>query len=117
MAYPRKIQSALSILAAAGIRKSSYAPLLHRALWSLGIEIAPPHFSKFSSIFLVYGGWFGVAWGITMWATTWSHQGMSPTLAAVISFAAGVLFGFAMAIYIRHTARKHNLPSWGEVAE
>jgi Family of unknown function (DUF6404) len=115
MNYPSKLSSALALVAAAGIGRSSYAPPLYRLLWRVGLVLPPPHFASFGFNFVFFTAWFGVLWGAIMWVSVWSRQGMSSVVAAVEAGVAGVLFGLVLAAYYRYGARKHNLPLWSQV--
>jgi hypothetical protein len=105
MNYPSKQSSALAILAATGLSRSSYEPPLYRLLWRVGLFLPPPHFASFGFNFVFNGVWFGAVWGTIMWLLVWSHQSWSGD-AAITAVAAGVLFGLIMAVYFRYSARK-----------
>ena|SRR2546421_387366 len=110
MRFQQKLSAALALLASTGIWSGNYAPPLHRLLWKLGARVPPPHFLSFTANFVSAGVWFGVFWGLAMWLTVCSHQGLS-RLAAAALFA-GVLFGLCMAAYYRYGARKYGIPLW-----
>ncbi|MEH2727512.1 DUF6404 family protein, partial [Klebsiella pneumoniae] len=91
---------------------SNYAPPLLRLAWKAGLKIPPLPFATFWQITLLMGGWFGPAWGICMWFSSWKDSGMQPGVAFVSSIVAGICFGVLMAAY--HWWRKvvNNLPDW-----
>lgn len=115
MNYPPKLSSALAMLAAAGMSRSSYEPPLYRLLWRVGVFLPPPHFASFGFNFVFNAAWFGVSWGAIMWLLVWSHLGGSAVVAASAAIAAGLLFGLIMASYYHHIARKHKLPVWSQL--
>jgi Family of unknown function (DUF6404) len=115
MTNPSKLSSALAMVAATGIGRSSYAPPLYRLLWRVGLFLPPPHFASFGFNFVFSTAWFGVLWGAIMWFSLWSQQGTSSVVAAVEAVVAGALFGLVLAAYYRYGARKHELPLWSEL--
>jgi hypothetical protein len=110
MRFKQKLTAALALLASTGMWRSNYAPPLHRLLWRIGASVPPPHFRSFIANFVSAGVWFGVFWGLAMWLTGSSHQGLS-RLAAVALFV-GFLFGLFEAVRYRHGANKHRIPLW-----
>jgi len=111
MAYPARVTRALAHLASTDAPQSSHAPPLLRLLWRAGWSVPPPVLAGFWFNFLLMGGFFGVFWGIAMWVIQWRH-GAPPGLMVAVSLATGAGFGLFMALYFRHVARKHRLPSW-----
>jgi len=113
MAYPAKIQQALDVLAATGMGRSTYAPVLYRLLWSLGVPLRPPHFASFLSNTLVMGG----AYGVTFTGVTWLIDDHVRTAASLVGqcLFTGLAFGLIMAAWTRSRSRKHNLPDWSEI--
>ena len=112
MPFEQKLAAALALLASTGMRRSNYAPPMHRVLWWAGLQVPPPHFVSFGWNFVDTGLWFGVVWGILMWFMVWAREGMSPYVALIAAAFAGCFFGLCMAAYYRHGARKHGIPSW-----
>lgn len=110
MRFEQKLTAALGLLASTGMWRSNYAPPLHRLLWRIGAQLAPPHFLSFTANFVSTGVRFGVFWGLAMWLTASSHQGMS-RLAAAALFV-GLLYGLGMAAYYRYGARNYGIPLW-----
>jgi hypothetical protein len=115
MTYPSKLSSALAMLAATGIGRSSYEPPLYRLLWHVGLFLPPPRFASFGFNFVFNAAWFATLWGAIMWLLLWSQLGGSGVVAAIAAVAAGVLFGLTMAAYYRYGARKHGLDLWSRL--
>ncbi|WP_316225788.1 DUF6404 family protein [Bradyrhizobium sp. SZCCHNS3052] len=115
MSSPSRLDSALAILAATGMWRSSYEPPLYRLLWRLGLPLPPPHFASFGFNFAFTAAWFGTAWGAIMWIFVWSKVSGSGVVAITGAVVAGVLFGLIMAAHYRYGARKYKLPLWSEV--
>ena len=113
MAYPPKIREALEVLAATGMGRSTYAPLIYRLFWSIGIPIRPPHFANFFSNVLVMGGGYGVIFTGTMWLIS-DHERTIASLVGQCLFTA-LAFGLIMAAWTQSRNRKHNLPDWSEI--
>ncbi|MEZ0470617.1 DUF6404 family protein [Luteimonas salinilitoris] len=112
MSIERKREAALRRLAETGIWRSNYNPPALRLLWSLGIDVPPPHFARFGATALLAGAWFAIAWGLLMWLLVWTPQRMPWVVAAITALVAGALFGVAMAGYYAWGRRKHGLPLW-----
>lgn len=102
--FQRKLEAAFAAANAAGLKKSYYAPVLHRLLCRLGIAIRPPHFAGIAQNFLMQGVVFGACWGGAMWFAAWRHQGVPPSMAFLGTGAAGLIFGAGMAAYFRYAA-------------
>lgn len=108
--------AALKHLAATGIWRSNYEPPLLRLLWSLNVNVPPPHFAPFWANAIVTGVVFAAGWTTLMWFAIWSRQSMPFTAGAMIGAGAGLLFGVTMAAYYEYGKRKHHLPSWNTLA-
>lgn len=117
MTHSDKLQKLLEHAPHLGISPYTAAPPLYRLLWRLGVEIPPPLFAAFLPNALLMGGFFACGWGLLMWLFTWSGNGqVSPVLALLLALSAGLMFGIAMALYLRSKARQLNLPPWSEYA-
>ena len=116
MTHQEKLEAMYRHMAVLGVSKSTAAPPAWRLLWRLGFEVPPPVFAPFAANALAMGAFFGLFWGVGMWAMLWARQGMPLALMATSALAAGTLFGLVMAAYYRHLARKHGLPAWAEYA-
>ncbi len=115
MSYPTKINAALAKLAETGLKPGQYAPPLHRLLWRGGIQVPPPLFAGFWTIFSFMAVWFGSVWGFCMWLTLWSRNGTPLIHAIGTSVVVGVLYGIFMARHSRRSAQKYKLPKWSEI--
>ena len=114
MTHHEKLEKMYRHMEMLGVSKSTAAPPAWRLLWRFGVEVPPPLFTPFLPGALAMSAFFGLFWGLAMWAMLWAHQSMPISLMAVTALAAGLLFGFIMATYFRHLARKHRLPPWAE---
>jgi hypothetical protein len=114
--HSRRARS-LAILKDTGIWRCNYEPPYLRLLWRMGIDMPPPHFMPFFQTVILAAAWFSGAWGVCMWFSVWSQQGLNPTAAIAISSCAGLFFGFSMALYYAHARRKYSLPSWTSLGE
>ncbi len=110
--FDLRLQQALTLLEAKGVRKSTCAPPLFRLLWKLGVKVPPPHMAGFAFNSLLMGGFFGVFWSLLMWLMLWSRQGMPLAIVATVALLAGALFGLTMAWYLHYHARKYAIPRW-----
>jgi hypothetical protein len=92
-----------------GIGESTSAPPLWRLIWTLGIELPPPHFMGYGSLALVASLPFGLLWALALWFLFWRQRGV--WISASAGAAAGIIFGLMMAGYFLYSARKLKLPS------
>ena len=112
MTHQEKLELMHRHMETIGVRESTYAPPAWRLLWRLGIEVPPPLFTPFLPGALAMGAFFGLFWGLAMWAVLWARQGLPFSVMAIAALSAGTLFGLIMAAYFRYLARKHSLPTW-----
>jgi hypothetical protein len=110
-----KREAALRLLAATGLKRSSYEPPLLRLLWRLGVDAPPPHFATFGGNVFIAGVYFGSIWGFIMWLFFWRPQATTATAAFVSVVVAGLLFGVTIAMYYAFSRRKYKLPPWHSV--
>lgn len=115
MTYDDAYAKAMDELEASPILEGNYAPPMHRLLRRLGYQPLPPHYAKFGLNWLMTGVPFGIIWGALMWLISWDVQDLSPIIALWASALAGTLFGFAIALYYRWSARRHGLSLWADL--
>ena len=115
MSINPKREAALKLLESTGMWRSNYAPPIMRLLWSLGLDLPPPHFGKFFTNTMLMGTFFALIWGTFMWIFLWSHKGISPLSALLVAACAGLFFGLAMSAYYAYGKRKYQLPSWDKL--
>jgi hypothetical protein len=101
MRYPAKVSIALERLAATDLKRASYAPLFHRALWRCGVNIPPPHFAGFFFNFAAMGAYLSVTWGFLLIVYCWFRYGMSPQTVFPLAVAAALLCSALTAVYFR----------------
>jgi len=111
MTHKEKLNKMFAVLPKQGINKYTFAPPIYRLLWKIGIEIPPPLFSTFTSIFLFMGIFFGTLWELLTWLI-YGRNNLPLSITMCASILAGILFGLSMAIYCRYQAKKHSLPLW-----
>jgi len=110
-----KLESYKQQMAAAGVSKFAALPPLWRIFWALGIKIPPPAFLGFVPNALIFGGFFGLGFGLSMWLLHSLGVVDSPVLSTPwVASVAGVPFGLVMAFEQRALASKHNLGAWAE---
>ena len=113
--FAKRKEAAFEVMKAKGIKPSNYAPPLLRLLWSIGVEVRPPHFAGFWSTAAWMGAFFGLGWGGVMWVLSWDAKGIPLKGVAAMVVGAGAIFGLAMAAYYANDRKKHALPSWDEL--
>ena len=112
MTHGEKVTFMIADLQERGVGKRTSAPPVFRLLWKMGWQVTPPLFQPFGSLFVGFGSSFAIGWGTLMWFGLWRRQGIPVTVVAGGSLAAGILFGLAMAGFMRWKAKKLGLPSW-----
>ncbi|MBL4812276.1 MAG: hypothetical protein JKX69_07970 [Rhodobacteraceae bacterium] len=110
--YEDRLQKANDELARAGIWASNANPPYTKMLRQLGLKPRPPHYVSFWEIVIVQGILFGVLWGIIIWLSVWSVQGVAAIVSIIAAFSAGALFGFCMALYYRYGRKRYGLRTW-----
>jgi len=110
-----KLESYKQHMAAAGVSRFAALPPLWRLFWRLGIKIPPPVFLGFATNALIFGGYFGLSFGLTMWLLHGLGVLDSPVFSTPwIASIVGVPFGLAMASEQRTLANKFQLGAWAE---
>lgn len=109
MSIELKRQVLIAKAKASGIWTIHVIPPFTRALWALGIEIAPPCFWSFMNAFLVATLSLATAEGL-VFAALHADLGLWQTLAAIVP--PSVLFGLALAFYWRRVKTRLNLSDW-----
>lgn len=112
MTHREKLAYMMNDLSRRGLKKNSFAPPLYRLLWRLGIPATPPHFAHPFANASFMATWFATFFGLFMWLCFWGPAGDSTKHALVVSIAAGIVFGVALATYYASQARKYSLPKW-----
>jgi hypothetical protein len=119
MTHSQKVEYHLEDLARRGVRRSSIVPPFFRLAWSLGFQILPPHFWRFSSLAILVGGAFALGFGGFTWGSLLLLYGF-PVPASLALFygwaplAGGAVCGLTVAACYRWRARKLNLPPWDQ---
>lgn len=112
MTFDEKKKRALALMEEKKMWRSNYAPPFLRLFWKCGLQIPPPTFAPLWMNTLVFGVWFALIWGIFMWFSHWKDQGYAVSAVLLVSFSAGLFFGFFMALYHYWTKRVNKLPDW-----
>ncbi|WP_319531368.1 DUF6404 family protein [uncultured Cohaesibacter sp.] len=115
MSYEEKYVRALEELAQTPILEGNYCPPFHRVLRRLGFQLPPPHYDHFFRNFILTSIPFGILWGILMWMIAWSTAEVPLDIALTGAVAAGLLFGFLLALYYHVTATRHRLSRWRDL--
>jgi hypothetical protein len=103
------------VLLEKGVARSNIEPPLLRLLWRLGVPVRPPHFATFGATALGMGSFFGVGWGVGMWAVLWRSFSMSGWAMAAAAGFAGALFGLSIAGVFAYRRRALALPTWEQL--
>lgn len=114
MTFDEKKKRALALMEERKMWRSSYAPMLTRLLWKLGIKVPLPPFAPFWLNVLYFGGFFGTLWGTFMWFTLWKSENCGALMALQKSCFAGLFFGLWMALYYYWLKKVKKLPDWND---
>ena len=112
IAFRRKLSRAFHELEEAGIARASYLPPLYGLLLRAGVERPPPHYLSVAQNAAYSGAWFGPLCGLLLWVVLWSRQGPPDWKALVAAFLGGLVYGVAIGLFYRASARKHRLTPW-----
>jgi hypothetical protein len=117
MTHREKVDRLIVEMQSKGVNPYTAAPPVFRLLWSMGIEVPPPHFLSFMTITLVMGTFFGVFWGGLMWLLLWRNSEAPGIFNVTVPALAGLFFGLAMAWLLRRKAARLQLPAWKDYPE
>lgn len=115
MTFDEKKKRALTLMEEKKMWRCNYAPPILLLLWKLGLQIPPAPFAPFWLNMLCFGSLFGFGWGIVMWFSIWGAAGYSISMVLQMSFTAGLLFGFFMALYHYWRRWINKLPDWNSL--
>lgn len=115
--FDTRYKFALNELKRSPMWKCNYLPLFHKLMRKWGRQSRPPHYNSFFSNTVLLSIYFSLAWGLILWFSVWSSQGVSILVAALSSIAAGTVFGLAMAGYYFYSAKRHSLTKWDELGQ
>jgi len=104
-----KIDAAIALLVAHGMKANKAYPPGHRLLRKLGVPLRPPSFSEFWALAVGFGVYFALAWGLLMY---WFDVGSIGVRLLAISPFSGLIFGLTMAAFFKYRARQLGLPHW-----
>lgn len=115
MTHSLKVETYRQLMESRGIGQSTAVPPLWELLWRLGINLPPPFFMGFFSLFLFSGSVFGVLFGFGAWVLgNRGARSMALSEAGWVALITGAAFGFAVAWYSRRFAAKQHLGPWSE---
>ncbi|CZF81282.1 hypothetical protein RN22_16795 [Grimontia sp. AD028] len=115
MSFEQQLDRAHEVLTEKGFLPSSANPLIYRLARKLGLKVPPPQFCSFSINTLLGTLWFGTLWGLIMWFMQWESLGVSLSYAFNASLVTGLFFGVMMSAWYKLSAKRKQLPSWGEI--
>ncbi len=115
MNYQQRCQLAFEELQNLGIMKAGALPPLWKLATRCGFQPRPPHYNSFLHNTLSFGIYFGVFWGITMYALVWRTPPGAWLVYAAGSLLAGMLFGICMALHFRYGFKKNKLTPWEQL--
>jgi hypothetical protein len=115
MHFDEQHRRALDLLIEKGIPAHRAEPAPLRLARKLGFRLRPVYFETFGRLTLFYGIGFAIIWGLFRCLTVLASDG-TVTDVVVPPLIGAVLFGPAMAAYIRRQHGKLGLPSWEALA-
>lgn len=113
--FEQKLALAMSELEQTGMKPRHCKPPLHRMLWSMGVDIRPPHYASFFSNFVFIASMFSLLMGILFWLMIWSSQSVKSANVIPLVMLGGTLVGGLLAGYYRHGRNKHQLTAWDQL--
>ena len=115
MSFEARKEAALKELKEAGIWEINSKPPALLFLWWLGLNVRPFHYNSFSRNTLFMGLGFTAFWAPLCWFLQLYSFNMPLTHFVTTVVVVGCVFGLAMGINYKFTARKHNLSAWDEL--
>lgn len=112
MTHQEKIDHLIAAMRRKGISPFTAAPPIYRLFWRIGINVPPPFFQSFFSLFLIMGVGFGVGWGVLMRLAALLLPILRLSYLGSSTVFAGLLFGCAMAAYFKRESKRLKLPPW-----
>ncbi len=112
MTHRKKVEHLLADLSQCGIPPATIAPPLYRLLWSLGIEVPPPHFQRFGALAAMASGFFTLVFAGLIGLWQWRALDLPFGTASALSGLAGVFFGTLLAASYKSSAKLLKLPRW-----
>jgi hypothetical protein len=110
MDFDGKFERGMALLESKGLKR--YGLPLNGLLRRIGIAVPPPLFAGFWLNTIVYGVPFGILFGGLTVAFNSDRSLAGLALQAVVT---AILYGLAMAFWIRRLAAKHGLPRWNDL--
>lgn len=115
MEFNDKKAQALVLMKNKKMLKLNYEPPMSLILWKLGYRVPPFHFAPFWQTVIILGSYFGIIFGLFMWFLQWRMLHISPSIAVIMSFLSGLMFGIIMALYYRWSKKVNKLPDWNDL--
>lgn len=115
MEFDQQRRRALDLLIEKGIPAAKAEPAPLRLAHKLGIRLRPLYFETFGRLTLFYGIGFAIIWSLLrVLIVIADGGGIADVVTAPV--VGGLLFGPAMAVYVRRQQGKLGLPSWEALA-
>ena len=113
MQHEHRIAAYAELMASKGVGEHTAIPPLWRLLWSWGLQLPPPLYMGFLSLFLLTGTCFGLLFGAGAWLLgNRGLRSMSLEEGADVALVTGLAFGLVMACAFRFLAHRHGLGTW-----
>jgi hypothetical protein len=96
-----------------GIDGSTFAPPPYRVAWWLGLDIAPPLFTRFVWSAIAQSIFYALAIGVVLWALDALGVFAGALNVVVVgSLLCGLALGITEAVRYRFIAKRYGLPRW-----
>lgn len=106
--YHNHYNKALLMLSHCGLAESKHLGIIHRWLWSIGINIRPVWYTGMFCNAVWYIGWFAMLFGLLTLALPKQHTALLLSEITLASISAGML----VALFIERTKQKLSIPHW-----
>lgn len=115
MHFDEQRRLALALLTEKGIPAAKADPAPLRLARRLGIRLRPVYFETFGRLALFYGIGFALIWSLLRILTVMASGGGIANV-IVLPLIGGLVFGLAMATYVRRQHARLGLPAWEALA-
>jgi len=106
-----KIDAAVALLVARGMKKGKAFPLAWYLLRLLGVHLRPPVFMDRAKLMIIFSLYFSAIWGALVHLTVSLNEAGRIEL----TILGGLAFGIFMAVYYGRLARQMTLPYWRDI--
>ena len=112
MNHDEKLSYFFEDLRPLGIKRLNASPPSYWLMWKLGFKLTPPHFAKFSLVFIHMAAAWLIFYGTLSWFLIWKTKDIAISNFFLMLFLSASAMGLIVAFFYRRQAKKLGLSSW-----